>query len=129
MRQFQVLEEQVQEFGPRQAEGELINRFSFARVGPALALAALRPVDGVTLGEFAVARVHHLAVTARAVPERRLGNIPGGQVDLSALIHILNRAVTDHSVNRLADLVLVAPQEALTVDGAFIAPVKTAIDQ
>ncbi|MNJ80635.1 hypothetical protein D3C77_790840 [compost metagenome] len=61
--------------------------------------------------------------------ERGFGNIPGGQIDLSALIHILNGAVTDHPVNRLADLVFVAPQKTLAVDGAFIAPVKTAIDQ
>ncbi|MOA58015.1 hypothetical protein D3C78_1823150 [compost metagenome] len=92
-------------------------------------MAALRPVDGVALGEFAVARVHHLTVSARAVPERRLGNISGGQVDLSALIHVLDRAVSDHPVDRLADLVLVTPKKAFPVDGAFVAAVKTAIDE
>lgn len=73
--------------------------------------------------------MHHFPVAARAVPERRLGNIAGGQVDLAALIHVLDRAVADHPVDRLADLVLVTPQKALPVNGALVAPVKTAIDQ
>ncbi len=129
MRQLQVLEEQVEELGPRQAEGELVHRFAFARLGAALALPALRPVEGVALGELAVAGVHDLAVAARAVPEGRLGDVAGGQVDFTALVHVLDRAVADHPVHRLADLVLVAPEKTLPVDGAFIAPVETAIDQ
>ena len=46
-----------------------------------------------------------------------------------ALIHVLDRAVADHPMDRLADLVLVTPQKALPVNGALVAPVKTAIDQ
>ncbi|MDT4840693.1 hypothetical protein FQZ97_745210 [compost metagenome] len=129
MRQLQVLEEQIEELGAGQAEGELVYRFPFTRLGAAFPLPALRPVEGVALGKLAVAGVHHLAVAARAVPESRLGNITGGQVDLAPLVHVLDRAVTDHPVDRLADLVLVTPEKTLPVDGAFIAPVQTAIDQ
>jgi len=129
VRQFQILEKEVQEFSTRQAEGELVHRFTFTRLGATLALPALRPVEGVALGELAVARMHHFAVAARAVPECRLGNIAGGQIDLTALIHVLDRAVTDHPVYRLADLILVTPQKAFPVNGALVATVKTAIDQ
>ncbi|GLK98171.1 hypothetical protein GCM10008164_59150 [Achromobacter xylosoxidans] len=73
--------------------------------------------------------MHDLAVASRAVVEGRLGNIAGRQVDLAALVHVLNGAVADHPVYRLADLILVTPEKTLPVDGAFIATVETAIDK
>src|SRR5690606_20060799 len=128
--QGEVIEEDLHELGARQREGELIHRVTPALPARAPAApAAPGPVDLIAPRELLVARMHDLAVATRPVPEGRLGNVPRGQVDVTGLVHVLDRAFVDHAAYRLADLVLVTPDEAGPVDGALVAPVQATIDK
>src|SRR5690606_36152653 len=129
VRQLQVFEEQVEEFGARQAEGELVHRFALARLGAAPAFRTVGAREGIALGELAVAGVHQLAVAPRAMPEVRLGDVARGQADFPALVHVFDGPFADQILYGLADLVLVSPEKALAVDRAFIAAIQAPIDE
>ncbi|CFP62685.1 Uncharacterised protein [Bordetella pertussis] len=109
VRQLQVLEEQVQELGARQAEGELIHRFALAGLRAGTIVAALRAIERIALGELAVAGVDDLAIAPLPVPETRLGDIARGKVDFPALVHVRDGPLADQVLYCLADLILVPP--------------------
>jgi len=96
---------------------------SLACEAAAAALPALGPLDAVAAHVFAVAWVHHLALAAALrVAEHRLGDVALGDVDVLAALHVANAAPVHRALDRLANLVLVAPQKALSVaDGLVLA--------
>ncbi len=69
-----------------------------------------------------VARVHDLAHAAGAVAEHGLADVAPGDVDVLAALDVADAAAVDGALDRLADLLLVAAQEALAVaDGLVLA--------
>ncbi len=77
--------------------------------------AAVGPLDAVAGDVLAVAGMHRLAPAALPVPEDRLAQVALGDVDVLALLQVADAAAVDSAPHRLADLLLVAAQEALAV--------------
>jgi hypothetical protein len=86
------------------------------------ALPALGAFDAVAAHVFLVARVHHLA--HRPGRGRNTGSreVLLRDADVLAALEVADAAAVDRALDRLADLVLVAAQEALAVaDGLVLA--------
>src|SRR5690606_37633084 len=116
--QGQVLEEDLHELFLAPAEdGVVVALAGIAGIAraAALATAALRLLDAVALDILAVARVDHLARATLPVAEHRLGQITLGNGDVFALFDVADAAAVDGPLHGVSNLILVSPQEALTV--------------
>ena len=90
---------------------------------------SLGAVNLVTGDELIVARVHHLPFAALALMEMGLTDVLGRDADALALVYVLNAALGDSIRDRLFDLLLVAADEALPIDSAFVFAVEPAVDK
>src|SRR5205814_6096209 len=102
-----------------------------ALVATAIAIAfAIRARDAIAFREVLVARQHAIEIAiARLVAERGLGDVLGRDVDHPALLHIAYRALRHHAIDRFADVLFVAPYEALAVNRAAAFRVDAAINE
>jgi hypothetical protein len=117
MRQLQILEQQVEEFIARQLEDEVVFPFAgVARLAAAIALPAGGARHPVAADELAVTRVDALAPSALRDGKRRLGDVPGRDLDPLALVHLRDAATRSGVGDRLLELRPKALQEALSVD-------------
>ncbi|MNF51782.1 hypothetical protein D3C84_331090 [compost metagenome] len=131
--QLQILKQQVQVLVFRDLEHEVVSSLALIRglaFAPALTAApSLGAVNLVTGDELIVARVHHLPFAALALMEMGFTDVLGRDADALALVHVLNAALGDSIRDRLFDLLLVAADEALPIDSAFVFAVEPAVDK
>jgi hypothetical protein len=60
--------------------------------------------------------------------EDGLGDVALGDVDVLALLHVADAATVDRAAHRVADLVLVAAQEALAVADRLVLAGQPSVD-
>jgi hypothetical protein len=87
------------------------------------------PVNLVTRYELVVAWMHHLPFAAMTLMEMGFPDVLGRDADALALVHVLNAALGDSIRDRLFYLLLVAADEALPIDSAFVFAVEPAVDK
>jgi hypothetical protein len=115
--QCEVLKEDLHELLLAEMEDEIVLTLAgVACLAAATRVAtALRPLDAVAAHVLAIARMHDFAHAPLPVVEDRLGDVLARDVDVLAALHVADAATVDRAPHRLADLVFVAPQEALAV--------------
>mmetsp|Transcript_6685 Transcript_6685/g.27976 ORF Transcript_6685/g.27976 Transcript_6685/m.27976 type:complete len:940 (+) Transcript_6685:1270-4089(+) len=123
--QGQVVEEDLHELFLAEVEDEVVLALALvaglAAAGPT-ALTTLGLGDAVTLDVLLVAGPHHLAHAAVAVAEDGFAQVLLRDVDVLAAFHVADAAAIHCALDRLADLLLVAPEKALAVaDGLVLA--------
>ena len=129
--QLEVVEEVLHELFLGEVEDEVVLALAgVARLAAAAAAAAaaVGPLDAVAGHVFAVARMHGLALAAVAVAEQRLAQVALGDVDVLAVLEVADAAAVDRAAHRLADLVLVAAQEALAVADRLVLAGQPSVD-
>ena len=131
VRQREVVEEDLHELFLGQVEDEIVLALAgVARLALPLPLPPppLRPLDAVAAHVLLVARMHDLARAALAVAEHRLADVALRDVDVLALLDVADAAAVDRAPHRLADLLLVAAQEALAVADRLVLARQPPID-
>ena len=129
IRQFQILEEHVQEFLLGEGEDEFVIALAVGTSVAAAGLAGRALGDQVAGHEFLVAGRH--AVTAAVIAgeaEGRLAHGLGADLDPLAAFDLGHPALLHGVAHRLADVGLGAADEALAVAKALAFRVQTAVD-
>ena len=131
--QLQILKQQVKILILGDLKHEVVSTLSLIRglafASTLTAAPSLGAVNLVTGNELIVARVHHLPFAALALMEMGFTDVLGRDADALALVHVLNAALGDSIRDRLFDLLLVAADEALPIDSAFVFAVEPAVDK
>ncbi len=131
VRQREVVEERLHELFLGEVEDEVVVPLAGVAglaAARAAASAAVRPLDAVAGDVLAVARMHGLALAALAVAEHGLAQVALGNVDVLALLQVADAAAIDGTPDGLADLLLVAAQEALAVADRLVLAGQPSID-
>src|SRR5690606_22259618 len=130
VRQFQILEHEIEEFLLGDLEDEVIHAFASVAGLPGTTTSAASLWAGDTLAgdELLVAGVNDGLPPAAAVVKHRLVDIASGNADLLAMLHIGDGAASDGFLHRLLDMPTIALQEPLTVHRALVLAVQAAVD-
>jgi hypothetical protein len=129
LRQFEVVEEQVEELLARQDEAELVlARAVRAALAAAAAPAARRAGDLVARAVLLVARQHVVADAAVAVVEGRLADAVQRDRHLASRVGAADAPLGRGVAHRVLHQRLGAAQEALAVREAAAARVEAAIE-
>src|SRR6202140_5037132 len=127
VRQFEIVEEQVEKFVTAQEETESIFTVAFTPVGGPFSAAFARTRKHVTFDVFLVSGKHHVARAALAAKARLIHPIKG-YADLAAFQDILDIAVLRGLLDGALNERLGTAQEALAVFKAFAARIQAPID-
>lgn len=101
--QFEVFEHEFEEFFLGDLEHELIHAFAgVTRLAGAFAAAtALGALDVFAGGELLVARMHDSLLATPAVVQHRFVDVPSGNADLFAMLHVGDGTAADGLFNGL----------------------------
>ena len=129
--QFKVLEHEFEEFLLGDLEDELVHAFAGVTglaAAPAACASPLGPGDMLAGSEFLVARVHHGLLATTPVVQHRFVDVPPGNADLFAMLHVGDGAAAHGLLDGLLDVVAVAPQKPLAVHRALVLAVQASVD-
>ena len=127
IRQFEIVEEQVDKFIAAQNEPERIFTVAFTRLGRSSAAFSSRTRQHVTFDELLVAGKHHVAGAAFAA-KARFARPVERDADLAAFQDILDVAVLRRFLDGALNQRLGPTQEALAVLKALAARIQAPID-
>src|SRR5690606_15000129 len=131
VRQFQVLEEVIQEFFAAELEYEIVFGGLIAIAGTAFARAAARrwTLYFIAFLVFGIAGIDRFPHAAMRMAESRLFDILGGNGYFLTAGDIDNGTALDSLGNGFLDLRFVTPEEALTIDGRLILALQATINK
>src|SRR5690606_25265220 len=128
--QLQVLEHEVEKLFLGDLEHKVVHAFAavagLART--AAAPAALRAGDALAGDEILVARVNDGLAAATVVVRHWTVDIPTGNADLLAMLHVGDGAPADGFLHRSLDTPTVTLQKALAVPRALVLAIQATVD-
>lgn len=131
--QLEILEQQIQILILGDLEHEVVRTFpligGLSLTGTLSATPSLGAFNLVAGDKLIVARMHHLPFAPLSLMEMGFTDILGRDADALTLVYVLNAALGDSIRDRLFDLLLVAADEALPIDSAFVFAVEPAVDK